>query len=64
MLLYVTLAAGIVLWLGFAVVGAHRRPVPQRRFVDPTVTILRERFARGEIDAATYYQLISGLTRP
>ena len=55
------LIAAFVAWLMFRATGSI--PLPQRAGrIDEAVEIVRQRFARGEIDAQEYSRLVTGLT--
>ncbi|MDO8963089.1 MAG: SHOCT domain-containing protein [Coriobacteriia bacterium] len=57
------LAAAMIAW--FVLVAAKAPDVTPARAsrIDEAVEIVRQRFARGEIDAEEYSRLVSGLTR-
>jgi uncharacterized membrane protein len=63
MIIVPVVAAAMIAWSMLSVSKSRLAQVGSSR-IDEAVEIVRQRFAHGEIDAAEYNRIVTGLTRP
>ena len=63
MIIVPVLAAAMIAWSMLSASKSRLAQVSSTR-IDEAVEIVRQRFAHGEIDAAEYNRIVTGLTRP